>query len=123
MNKVFITAIIIIFVAVGGYFLLKEGYQVTTQPTSVRSEVEKIKVEAFRFGYKPDVITIKKGSKIRLEIDNLDTLHGIKIPALGVSGDDSIEFSATQSGKFAWYCNNYCGDGHRQMQGKLIVEE
>jgi len=85
-------------------------------------EIKEFKVNAFRFGYEPNVITVEKNDKVKISINNTDTIHGIRIPDLGISGNDFIEFTAEKSGQFAWFCNNFCGGGHTQMQGTLIVK-
>lgn len=82
-----------------------------------------VNVKAFQFGYEPNVINVAKGEKIKINIDNTDVLHGIRIPDLGISGNEVLEFTADQAGEFTWYCANACGQGHGTMQGKLIVRE
>lgn len=106
-----------------GLFVLS-GCGQTKSPTgnAVNSQVKEFKVKAFRFGYTPDEITVNKGDKIRIVINNSDTRHGMRIPELGVSGNDSVEFVADKQGEFTWYCNSMCGSGHMQMRGKLIVK-
>ena len=84
--------------------------------------VKEINVKAFRFGYEPNVIKVAKGEKIKIKINNIDVLHGIRIPDLGLSGNEVLEFTANQTGEFTWYCANACGGGHQSMQGKLIIE-
>jgi len=81
-----------------------------------------INVKAFRFGYEPNVINAKKGERIKININNTDILHGIRIPDLGLSGNEVLEFTADQVGEFTWYCANMCGQGHGSMQGKLTIE-
>ena len=85
-------------------------------------EIKEFKINAFRFDYEPNVITVNKNDKVKISINNMDTIHGIRIPDLGISGNDFIEFTAEKSGQFAWFCNNFCGGGHTQMQGTLIVK-
>ena len=85
-------------------------------------EAKTFNVKAFRFGYAPDLIEVNKGDKIVIEIENTDTLHGIRIPDLGLKGNERIEFTADKTGEFIWYCTNMCGTEHMQMQGKLIVK-
>jgi cytochrome c oxidase subunit 2 len=85
-------------------------------------EVLEINVEAFKFGYNPDVIRVKQGDNVRLLIDNSNGVHGMRIPMLLVDGIDTVEFVASKKGEFTWYCNNYCGSGHNDMSGTLIVE-
>ena len=86
------------------------------------SGIREFEVKAFRFGYSPDTITVNKGDKVRIKIDNTDTMHGIRIPSLGISGNDVVELSADAEGEFEWLCNVMCGSGHREMKGKLIVK-
>lgn len=85
-------------------------------------EVKEFNIKAFRFGYTPDEIVVNKGDKIKISIDNTDTLHGMRIPELGISGNNVVEFVADKSGEFIWYCNNMCGTGHGSMSGKLVVQ-
>jgi len=122
----FLAAIALIILVSIGLTLTKRGGTEKTgvkeENTLLRNEVKEFKIDAFRFGYNPNLITIKKGDRVRLSINNTDTKHGIRIPDLGISGNESLEFVADKSGEFNWYCNNYCGDGHSRMQGKLIVE-
>ena len=99
----------------------------TIQPTgdsnTALDNVREIKVRAFRFDYEPNIITIKKGEKVRFIINNSDTLHGMKFPDLSVSGDDAVELSVDKSGTYKWYCNNFCGEGHKAMSGTLVVTD
>ena len=87
------------------------------------SVVKEFNIKAFRWGYDPEVITVKKGDKVKLIIDNSDFEHGLRIPKLGVSGKEIIEFTADEIGEFDWFCTNFCGSGHSDMSGKFIVEE
>lgn len=86
------------------------------------AEVKEFTVKAFRFGYEPSEIAVNKGDKVKISINNTDTLHGIRIPKFGVSGDDAVSFTASEKGEFAWYCNVMCGPGHKTMGGKIIVK-
>ena len=45
------------------------------------------------------------------------------IPDLGVSGIDSVEFTADKAGTFEFRCPTMCGQGHMNMKGTLIVTE
>lgn len=121
---ILITAILIGFVPVIFIYLKPENEKKETSET-LRTKIEEVReiiVSASKFEYSPSIIAVKRGERIKLIINNTDTLHGITIPELGISGDDFVEFVVDKEGEFAWYCNNFCGQGHRQMQGKLIVE-
>ena len=122
----FLAAIALIILVGVGLTLVKSGgiekAGIKKEDTLLKNEVKEFTIDAFRFGYNPNTVTIKKGGRVRLNINNTDTKHGIRIPDLGISGNESLEFVADKSGEFNWYCNNYCGDGHQTMAGKLIVE-
>jgi len=128
MNKKFgrgililiVIAIIFSFTAIKIFDLT--GNSVKNTPIQT-GEIKEFKVEAYRFGYTPDNIIVNRGDRVRITIVNTDTLHGIKIPEIGVSGDDVVEFVADKSGKFIWYCKNMCGSEHKSMNGKLIVKQ
>ena len=56
------------------------------------------------FRYNPDTITVKEGSKVRLVIDNRDSVdHGLHMPQFGISRGlipnaiNTIEFTAVDS--------------------------
>ena len=88
-----------------------------------------IQMTAKRYAFDPNVITVKKGEKVRLIITALDHDHGFNLPAFDINqklpkGDPAtIEFTADKSGTFEFKCSNYCGLGHGKMKGKLVVEE
>ena len=116
MKKYILIGIIII--AIAGIFALKSF----TGKVVAESDAKEFTVKAFRFGYTPDTIIVDKGDKVKIIIDNTDTLHGIRIPELNLKGNDLIEFTAEKTGEFEWYCANMCGKEHIEMNGKLIVE-
>jgi cytochrome c oxidase subunit 2 len=80
-------------------------------------------------GFDPDMITVKKGEKVRLIITATDCEHEFRLDAFDIiqvlkKGDpEIIEFTASKAGTFEFKCSVYCGLGHRKMKGKLVVEE
>lgn len=98
------------------------GIKIVQSLVTPTGKVKEFEVKAFRFGFEPNEIVVNRGDKVKITINNTDTLHGIKIPELNISGDNAVEFVAGERGEFTWYCNNYCGSGHRHMSGKLIVK-
>lgn len=99
------------------------------QAAAPSGNVVEIKITAKRFQYDPNVITVKKGQKVRLLITALDHNHGFQLPAYDINQEiykgqtATIEFTADKAGTFPFKCSVYCGLGHRKMKGKLIVEE
>jgi len=92
------------------------------------SSVE-IKVTAKKFEYDPKVITVKKGTHVRLLITATDHDHGFKLAAFDIDqliekgSTATIEFTASKAGTFPFQCSHFCGIGHGKMKGKLVVEE
>lgn len=84
-------------------------------------DVREIAVDAQRFEFSPSVINVNQGETVRLNINNLDTTHGVRIPELGVSGNDVVEFTASEKGTYTFYCNTFCGEGHSAMSGTIVV--
>ena len=86
-----------------------------------------IKIVARRFEFEPDVIELRVGEEVILEVTSLDYLHGFSIPSLAIRGDvpEGHTFRATirppRAGSYAVVCDNFCGDGHDEMSGKVVV--
>jgi len=87
-----------------------------------RGGMRHVSIDAEWFEFNPDVIRVKQGEDVMLMINNLDVTHGINIPELGLSGNSMISFTADKKGEFDFYCDNFCGKGHKGMVGKIIVE-
>jgi cytochrome c oxidase subunit 2 len=115
-----VIVVVIAIITVGVFLVLNFGNKIATASTKLG--VKEFNVSAFKYGFNPNIITVKQGNKVKINITNADILHGINVPDLRVSGNDVIEFTADKKGEFTWYCNNYCGTGHGSMQGKLIVQ-
>lgn len=118
MKKSLIIAGILVILIIG-IFAVKSF---TGNSIKENNNVKELTVKAFRFGYSPDIIEVNKGDKVKIIINNTDTLHGMRIPELEIRGDETLEFTASKTGEFVWYCANMCGKEHMQMQGRLIVK-
>ena len=117
MKKIILIVVILVLVIAGisaiKYFTGK----------TIGEDTREFTIKAFRFGYSPDVIEVNKGDFVRINIENTDTTHGIRIPELDLKGETIIEFTANKIGEFSWYCTVYCGEGHKAMSGKLVIKE
>jgi len=98
----FLAAIALIILVSIGLTLTKRGGTEKTgvkeENTLLRNEVKEFTIDAFRFGYNPNTVAVKKGDRVRLSINNTDTKHGIRIPDLGISDNESLEFVVDKSG-------------------------
>lgn len=90
---------------------------------------KEISILAMKFEFSPDEIKLKRGEPVTLVITALDRIHGFKIPQFGVRaavvpGEDArITITPDKVGSFGFLCDVFCGDGHEDMNGTLIVED
>lgn len=92
------------------------------------TRVKTIDVIASQFEFEPSTISVVEGDTVRLRIRSADRTHGIGIKAFRVksliprAGETiTVEFVAGRVGRFDITCSEYCGTGHREMKGKLVV--
>lgn len=90
--------------------------------------VRTVTVEAGSFYYKPDVIRVKKGEKVKLVLNSVDIMHNfnvdelkIKVPVTKSGSTSTVEFTATTAGSFEYYCSVGQHRANGQV-GTLIVE-
>ena len=90
--------------------------------------VKEFNVTAFQFGFDPSTIVVNNGDIVRLKVTSRDVTHGIAIRDFDVNEViepgkiATIEFTANKTGNFTFYCSVYCGSGHREQKGTLIVK-
>jgi cytochrome c oxidase subunit 2 len=88
-----------------------------------------IKLTAKKFEYLPAEITVKKGEPVVIEVSSEDVKHGFTLPDFGIRADikpgsvNRISFTPDKAGRFAFACDVFCGGGHEDMSGTLIVAE
>jgi cytochrome c oxidase subunit 2 len=87
-----------------------------------------IEVTARRFAFEPAQIDASVGERLRLVIRSADGVHGVEIKKFKVKKDVprggapvTIDFTASEAGRFPILCSEYCGDGHDDMTGMLVV--
>jgi len=86
-----------------------------------------IKVTAKRFEYSPSVITVKLNVPVVLELTTLDRVHGFEVPDLKLQAEikpgevSRVRFIPDKIGTFAFHCNIFCGSGHEDMAGQIVV--
>ncbi|MBI3649590.1 MAG: cupredoxin domain-containing protein [Acidobacteria bacterium] len=88
-----------------------------------------IRLTAKKFAYSPAEITVKKGEPVVLELTSKDSKHGFNLPDFGVRADvksgsvSRVSFTPDKVGRFTFACDIYCGSGHEDMSGTLVVTE
>ena len=73
------------------------------------------------------IYELEKGKSYRLHISSLDWQHGFSLQPVNINlqvhpGYDFVQhITPKDSGEFTIVCNEYCGIGHHQMTGKIMV--
>jgi cytochrome c oxidase subunit 2 len=99
-------------------------------PSATRSAQEQvIHVTAKKFEYSPSEVTVRKDVPVILEIRSLDRDHGFRLREFGVRADvkpgqvTRVRIVPNKIGRFPFQCDVFCGGGHEDMSGELIVVE
>jgi len=96
---------------------------------SVQTEAPVIKIVAKKFDYTPNEIKLKKGVPVVLEFTTLDVFMGFKVPDLGVRTDiipgkvSRARLAPDKVATFQFLSDSFCGSGHEDMTGTIVVTE
>ncbi len=88
-----------------------------------------IHITAKKFEFTPDTINLKKGEPVVLVVSSQDRKHGFNVRAFGIRADVNpggtarIRFTPNKTGKFTFSCDVFCGEGHEDMTGTMVVTE
>jgi|SRR5687768_2234799 cytochrome c oxidase subunit 2 len=92
------------------------------------TEPRVIEVVARRFTWEPAEVQVTVGERVRLVLRTADGLHGIELKKFKISKEIPrgnkpvmVDFTADEAGRFPFLCSEYCGDGHDDMKGVLVV--
>ncbi len=93
----------------------------------VSSPVKEFTMTAKKWEFNPPRIEVNKGDSVVLKITSTDVAHGFNLPDFNIREDlnpgqeVTIRFVADKTGTFNFYCDIFCGAGHKEMTGELIV--
>jgi cytochrome c oxidase subunit 2 len=88
-----------------------------------------VRIEASKFRYDPPTVTLKRGEPVVLELTSSDRSHGFKLVELGIDvkilpGEvTQIRVQPDTAGKFFFACDVFCGSGHEEMEGEIVVTD
>lgn len=110
-------------VLVGGAMLLTG----VVAGAAAQSGERVVKVLAKKFVFVPDAIALKKGEAVTLEFTSADVFMGFAAPDFKIRTDivpgmtTRLRFTPDRAGTFPFICDVFCGDGHEDMGGKLVI--
>jgi cytochrome c oxidase subunit 2 len=105
------------------------AFSIADMPSSAQSvEPRIVEITAHRFAFEPAAIEATVGERLQLVVRSEDGVHGFEIKKLKIKKEVprggepvTIDFTATTEGTFPILCSEYCGKGHNDMTGTLIV--
>jgi cytochrome c oxidase subunit 2 len=95
---------------------------VGAQPTE-----QVVRITAKKFDFLPHEVTLKRGVPVLLELTTADVVMGFNAPDFKVRADivpgkvAQVRFVPQQTGTFEYLCDIFCGSGHEEMSGKIVV--
>ncbi|CAG7658127.1 multicopper oxidase domain-containing protein [Paenibacillus allorhizosphaerae] len=98
----------------------KEG-----QKAASPGKVDKtITINAKNFEFDQKEIKLKKDDIVSITLKNSQGIHAIHIEGYDkdIKGNETVTFTADRIGKFDYVCSIFCGNGHSDMVGTIIVE-
>lgn len=75
------------------------------------------------------VLVLQKGEWYKIHMSSKDVMHGFSIQPVNMNFmvypdyDYVLSFKPTEAGDFRIVCNEFCGIGHHQMLGRIVVIE
>jgi cytochrome c oxidase subunit 2 len=116
---------------VGALFIgatIISGLSLYVRANALPAERE-IHITAKNFAFTPDTITLKKGEPVVLVLSSQDRKHGFSLRGFGIrtdvnpGGSARVRFTPNKTGKFTFSCDIFCGEGHEEMTGTVVVTE
>ena len=115
-----------LLVVVGGYFLLRGGYQA---PASAPDPTSAPTVASTEFSFSPASLNVKAGERVKITFRNSSravhnlVIEGLEVGTKTIGGGqaDVVEFTAPSLGTYTFFCSV---PGHRAsgMKGSLKVQ-
>lgn len=96
-------------------------------PTA-KPQTREITLDASRYAYSPERITVNKGDHVILTFAPQDVTHGIYVDGYDVKAEAApgktatLDFVADKPGTFRFRCSINCGELHPFMIGLLAVQ-
>ena len=86
-----------------------------------------IEVGARRFVFTPDRIALEAGESVVIALTAQDVMMGFSVPDYGIRADlppgqtVKVPISAGPAGNHIFLCDIFCGSGHENMNGLIVV--
>lgn len=106
-----------------------ESSSAAAAPSSDASQAQArvMTIAVDNWSFSPNVINVKQGEKITLQLIGGDGIHSFAVPELGLNvrvepGQTvSVELPTDQAGTFDAMCRIPCGPGHKDMKATIVI--
>ena len=108
--------------------LIAAGTAVPYSRAQMQDAPRVVNITAKRFGFTPNVVTLKKGEPVTLRLTSADVTHGLFMRALKLDEEivpgktTEVTITPQTEGKFTTICDHFCGSGHGNMNMTIVVE-
>jgi len=98
------------------------GLRAAAQPAE-----QVVRIVAKRYEFVPSEVHLKIGVPTLLELTSADVPMGFSAPDFKVRADvlpgtiSRVTITPTTAGSFGFVCDVFCGSGHEDMQGTIVV--
>lgn len=88
-----------------------------------------IKISAKKYDFTPHEIALKRGKAVTLLLTTEDRSHGFNIPSMHLRTDiqpgqvSELKLTPGKTGEYEFFCDVFCGSGHENMGGKIVVTD
>jgi cytochrome c oxidase subunit 2 len=94
----------------------------------VAADERVIPVVARKFVFVPNEIHLRQGESVVLELTAPEVTMGFNVPGLAARADivpgvvTRVRLTPLKPGRFQFNCDVFCGSGHEDMDGVIVVE-
>ena len=87
-----------------------------------------VRAEASPWRFYPEEIVVPLGATVDIYVTSADVQHGFNIMGTNINFQvlpgqvSKLTYTFNEVGEFPFVCNEYCGVGHQNMFGMIIVE-
>ena len=124
MNKHLIIGIGLVVVVAGAAIFSFTNDKLNCDPNMGQDRVLTVVSKKLQWAFEPEEITIDQCDRVKVTVINEDNFdHGFAIDAFGISqrlpanATINVEFVATKSGTFPFYCSVSCSDSNNPSFG------
>lgn len=95
------------------------------EQTTPQGKIIPITAELWKFT--PNVIQVKQGESVTLQVTGTSGTHGLAIPGLDINevviqGQTvSMKIPTDKPGTYDFFCSIQCGSGHSDMKGQIVI--